>query len=161
MSYFQDLLKQTGHVYPDYESNHVTELRHAYVLVQGDIVTGCGKIFQDVKRGVGCPGLWPDVNCPVCRATVKPKSALTKRRVLTAIVDDLINIEQLFLDAAWWNVNNADKPPLNPDPDGQLAATWSELNREAISILDRMRGLMEDHYNKFGWPENVDVGGDS
>ena len=31
------------------------------------------------------------------------------------------NIEQMFMDAEYWNRHHPNETPLNPDPDGQLA----------------------------------------
>jgi hypothetical protein len=62
-----------------------------------------------------------------------------KRPTLTSIIKDaersIKNIDQLFADTAHWNRLHPDEKPIDPDPDGEMAA----VKRYAQALLQECR----------------------
>ncbi len=83
------------------------------------------------------------------------KRPITKRTLLTDVVHNLVNIEQMFVEAIYWKLCRPEEEPINPDPDGYLAEEWAKLADFLIKEIERARQLMTKHGDKHGWPEVV------
>lgn len=165
---FQKYLVGTGHVYSDMPDG-VTDL--SYLRHIGDRINDRGETsplcenvarpLTDKERAIYSPPLFRDANCPDCLRIVElPEHSLTKRHVMLNCVHLLINIEQQFLDALYWNqvVRAEGEEPINPDPEGELAAAWEQFADQIIMMAERCRPAMASHASRFGWP--LDFEGD-
>lgn len=156
---FERALQLLGHIYEARPADFVAEeprVRHIerVFLPTGELKPICG----DAGKGLGCPQLWLDSNCEQCREIAGlPPAAVTKRSLMIALVNNMCDIEQMWLDAMYWNFHNSDKEPLNPDPDGTLANAWIENQMQIVSMLARFEPTMKTHEGRFGWPEHLEA----
>ncbi len=62
-----------------------------------------------------------------------------------------LEIEQQFIDAAYWNTNTRkpDEPKINPDPEGQLAGHWLMLHYAAIEMSNQIFPAMQNHFERY------------
>lgn len=162
---FQKVLRGLGHIYCEHpEPEHEGEpdrIRHIGMVYQptGKVLPICSENpdTAETQNVLGCPALWLDSNCAECRkCDGSDYLAITKRSLMLNIIHALINTEQLFLDAMYWNFHNPNEKPMNPDPDGFLAEEWQKLADQIIQMLERARPTMTKHGDKFGWPETVE-----
>jgi len=112
----------------------------------------CGS--QD-PQGLGCPELYLDSNCERCREIEELPEAITKRSLMLALINDMCNIEQMFLDAMYWNFHNPQSASINPDPDGGLAKGWVDHKAQIESMMAKFEPTMLKHEGRFGWPEDL------
>jgi hypothetical protein len=166
---FDEVLTHLGHNYcdaPPVAGVPATAcIRHiAKVFVPtGEVRAFCEAelVINGGSALIGCPDLWPDVNCPKCLELEGLDGRyLTKRGLMVDLIHNLMTIEQIFLDAMYWNSNNPDEEPINPDPDGLLALQWQSCSDQISKMLDRARGFMTRHGDRFGWPEDIEENGD-
>jgi hypothetical protein len=73
------------------------------------------------------------------------------------LVNIMCNVEQMFLDAMYWNYHNPTKMPINPDPDGELAKGWIDARSQLVSMMARFEPTMLKHEGRFGWPTDFHV----
>lgn len=151
---FTEALRHLGHVYvpqPEVEIGGPLPVRHILKLYvpTGDVAAFCGS--TDLQ-GLGCPALWPDSNCEQCREAQGLGPSLTKRSLMVDLVNVVCNVEQMFLDAMYWNFHNQIETPINPDPEGELAKAWIESRTQLVSMMARFEPTMQKHEGRFGWP---------
>lgn len=157
---FTEALRHLGHIYePRPEGFAVEEenVRHVtkVFVPTGEIKPICGT--PNPASGLGCPALWLDSNCERCKEIEGGLApALTKRSLMLDLVNGMCDIEQMFLDAMYWNFHNPDKEAVNPDPDGDLAKTWLEYEMQITSMMARFKPTMEKHEGRFGWPTDLE-----
>lgn len=153
---FTRALQQLGHIYEPRETVEPRRVRHIEKLYvpTGDIKPICGA----EGTGVSCPALWLDSNCEQCRAIegLAP-AALTKRSLMLDLVNIICDVEQMWLDAMYWNFHNPNEEPQNPDPDGVLAKAWLENQTQIVQMLSRFEPTMKRHEGRCGWPEEIDA----
>lgn len=99
-----------------------------------------------------------DVNCARCRELAglgKPR--VSRMYILLQSVALMMEFERLFWDAHVWNTEarQPGEAPINPDPDGVVAANWLRLRAEFDTEIDKMKNFMERHDSRFGWPEEM------
>ena len=99
-----------------------------------------------------------DVNCESCRELAGLGEAKVSRMyILLQNVALMMDFERLFWDAHVWNTEarQPGEAPINPDPDGVVAANWLRLRTEFDTEIDKMKNFMERHEGQFGWPEEM------
>jgi hypothetical protein len=101
--------------------------------------------------------LFADINCPKCREALMmdDKRAITKRTLMVELVNSMISIEQMFVEAIYWKLCRSEEKPINPDPDGLLAEGWQANANQLIKMIEMARPLMEYHGDKYGWAETL------
>lgn len=159
---YEEVCRALGHIYedpPDPENargfaynRHITK----QLLPEGLALTLCARVVDATERLIA-PALWRDSNCDQCRQMAGFAAiSLTKRMLLVNCVNLLMNIEQDFLEAMWWNHNRTEgEEAINPDPDGFLADAWEQNVDQVNRMLERFRETMRNHSSKFGWPELI------
>lgn len=155
---FTTALRQLGHIYEPRTAEEprrpVRHIEKCYVPT-GELKPFCGADGV----GIGCPDLWLDSNCEQCRTKEGlPASAMTKRSLMLDLVNIMCDIEQMWLDAMYWNYHNPTEEPQNPDPDGILAKAWIDNQSQLLSMMARFDPMMKRHEGRFGWPEVLDAG---
>lgn len=170
---FERYLEGSGHVYDDLPDPDVPRsrdlIRHisGQMNENGSVSPICAKTprpLTNIERGLFSPALFRDVNCPQCLLQAGlPERSLTKRGLLLDSVHELINIEQVFLDALYYNnvLRAENDVPINPDPDGELAEAWLTTAGQLITMLNRICPAMESHSDRFGWPLDIEEKGDN
>lgn len=156
---FNEALRHLGHVYeprPEgFTAQEPSRVRHVLrvFMPTGDVRPMCGSPDQ---QGLSCPELWLDSNCERCKAIQIIPLAITKRSLMLDLVNGLCDIEQMFLDAMYWNFHNREQEPINPDPDGELAKSWLEYEMQIISMMARFKPTMGKHEGRFSWPTDLE-----
>lgn len=155
---FTEALEHLGHIYePRPEGMEACEPRVRHVLKvfvpTGDVKARCGSAEP---QGLGCSALWLDSNCEQCREIEGLEPALTKRGLMLDLINSMCDIEQMFLDAMYWNFHNPDEESINPDPDGELAKGWIESQMQIASMLARFEPTMKRHEGRFSWPTDLE-----
>lgn len=157
---FTEALRHLGHIYvpqPEHETGGPLPIRHVLKLYvpTGDVAAFCGS--ADLQ-GLSCPALWPDSNCEQCREAEGLEPFLTKRSLMIDLVNVICNVEQMFLDAMYWNFHNkTEEPPINPDPDGELAKAWIDSRIQLLSMMARFEPTMQKHEGRFAWPTDFKI----
>lgn len=158
---FTDALRQLGHVYMERAEDIAVEERVRHVakmfLPTDDVKPICGSDGAE-HRMLGCPQLYLDSNCEQCRESEGLAPAITKRSLMLHLINTICDIEQIFLDAMYWNFYNPEHEPINPDPDGELAKGWVESQMQIVSMMARFEPTMKRHEGRFGWPSDLDAG---
>lgn len=156
---FNEALRHLGHIYEQQADRVVEPVRIRHVLKvfvpTGNIAARCG---SQSTQGVGCPALYADSNCEECQEMEGLLPALTKRGLMLDLVNIMCDVEQMFLDAMYWNFHNPDETPINPDPDGVLANGWIESQMQIIQMMGRFEPTMKKHEGRFNWPTDLDDG---
>ena len=154
---FTEALGYLGHIYEPRPPEFIPDdkVRHVLKVFKptGDIKAICG---APEVRGVGCPALRLDANCERCREIEGLPVAITKRSLMLDLINALCDIEQMFLDAMYWNLHNRDKAPFNPDPDGELAKAWLIYKAQIDNMIVRFQPTMENHETRFSWPDSFE-----
>lgn len=166
---FDQVLSALGHVYfrseDDVDEPVADRIRHIPKTISetGEIVSLCGdgQPVDGNNSWIQSPGLWLDVNCVECRKRQGIDfRAVTKRSLLLDCVHILMNIEQQFLDAIYWNAfeRGPGEEKHNPDPDGFLAESWEQSADQVTEMIERCRLTMAKHAGRFGWPDEITDG---
>lgn len=150
-----EMLRNLGHCYVLAETEHKNRVRHiAKVALSGEVLPVCGAKVRAETKFLGCPELWLDSDCEQCRAIENIKSAITKRSLMLNLVNQLCDIEQMFIDAMYWNYHNGNENPINPDPNGEMSQIWLDFQAQLILMMARFKPTMDKHEKYFGWAEN-------
>lgn len=165
MDKFEQVLRGLGHVYCESPASELCRasisVRHAARLINdfGEISPFCAdppRALGENERYITCKQMFRDINCAECmRLLGFTGESLTKRSLLVDCIHILVNIEQSFLDAMYWNFHHPDEEPINPDPDGEQALFWEQQADQIVQMLERARPTMTRHANKFGWPDEL------
>ncbi len=160
-SEFEKLLRCYGHFYtesPDEENKAAHRVRHLGLSQSEDLRVLCTNrpVDADHDQILMLSQLFHDLDCVECRAVIGlPRHSLTKRGLMIDIVNILVNLEQMFIEAIYWKEFRSDAEPINPDPDGVLAQQWQIQADQIIQMIERCRPLMQKHENRYGWPEEL------
>lgn len=81
---------------------------------------------------------------------------ITRQTLIKDAVRQMLEIEDLFNTADYWNrnVRKADEDPINPDPDGELAKAWLNFSEEMVGLLMRVRPAFTKHFEQYR-PKNI------
>jgi hypothetical protein len=153
---FTEALRHLGHIYEVRKHPPLPDrARHILKVYRptGEIKARCG---SEEPQGIGCSDLILDASCERCREIEGIPPALTKRGLMLDLVNILCSIEQQFLDAMSWNFHNPNEPPINPDPEGELAKGWLDNYQQLIKMMACFEPTMKHHEGRFSWPADLE-----